>query len=204
MFKIGITGSIASGKSRVSKIFKDNGIPVVSSDDIVSSLRAPGNVIWQEIRTRWPGKYIGKDRKIDTDGLRNKILKDLDFKKKIESIIHPLVRAEIEKIFLVWQKERLSVAAAEVPLLFEVGWEDIFDIIITTYAPRDLIIERIIKKLNSDRKKARKWLSMQMDQEEKKERADYTVDTSKDIKKTEKDIKKIIKRIKGEKKHENF
>jgi dephospho-CoA kinase len=204
MIKIGITGSMGSGKSAVSKIFTDIGVPVVSADDIVNSLRSPGNVVWQQVRSAWPGKYIKNDREIDTGKLKEDILKDSDFKKKLEDIIHPLVRTEIEKIFSVWESEGISPAAAEVPLLFEAGWENIFDIIVSAYASRDILIERIKKKLNSDKKEALLWLSMQLDQEEKKRRADYTVDTGKDIKKTKVDIEKIIKRIKEREKYENF
>lgn len=199
MIRIAVTGTIGSGKSTVSKILSDSGVPVVSADDIVSSLRSPGNIVWQEIRKRWPGKYIGAGRKVDISKLRADTLNNPDFREELEGIIHPLVKSETEKILSVWEKEGLQLGAAEVPLLYEAGWEDIFDVVITTWAPQKILIKRVNKKFNTDRDESLKWLSLQLDQNEKKERSDYTVNTAGKIKKTRKDIKKIIKKIKEKK-----
>ncbi|MFW6172163.1 MAG: dephospho-CoA kinase [Elusimicrobiota bacterium] len=198
MLRIGITGNIGAGKTTVLEILKKMDIPVVSSDDLVRSFQKQGNVLWQEIKKEWDQKYIRENGNINREKMRESLLNEPDFKQKIEEITHPLVHQEIKKIFNVWEKEGNKIAAAEVPLLYEAGWQDVFDKTILIWAPDELRIKRIMEERNLSKKDAKKWLGLQSSQQEKKGKADYVLNTQERVEDTEKKIKKILENIKEE------
>ena len=150
---VGVTGKIASGKSTVLEVFKDNGYPVISSDEIVKDLYQKeeiANKIEKLLKIKFPGSTV------DKTVLRNHLLVNTKDKKKLERFIHPLVRKEIES-FLTRKKSPIRVV--EVPLLFESKMDDLFDNIIVIDIPNDkqekLLEERnpalavLLKELNS-------------------------------------------------------
>ncbi|MGM0441414.1 MAG: dephospho-CoA kinase [Elusimicrobiota bacterium] len=198
MLKIGLTGSIGSGKSTVSKMFEDQGISIVSSDEIVKSLQRPGNVLWRRIQQNWPGKFLKNERELDRKKLADRLLEDKKFRKEIEQMIHPVVKSEIKKIFKVWKGEGSKIAGAEVPLLFEAGWEEMFDYIVLTYAPGEVLLKRIEKNKSISQAKAKKWLNIQQDQKIKKKKSDIIIDTDKDKEIIFNKVKEIIGKINKE------
>ncbi len=186
---------MGSGKSTISDMFKKLNVPVVSSDEIVRSLQRPGNVIWQQIQKNWPGKFLNDKEEIDRKKMALKIREDKDFRNKVNQLIHPMVKSEIEKIFKVWAKEGEEVGGAEVPLLFEVGWQKMFDYIILIRAPREILLNRIVNSKGITKKEANKWLRIQLDQEKNKEVAHFVVDTEKNRKSVFKKVEEIIGKI---------
>ncbi len=122
------------------------------------------------------------------------------FKKELEEITHPLVKTEILKIFTIWKNEGKECAAAEVPLLFQAGWENIFNLIILTRTAPEIQTERIMNKRKISCVEAKKWITMQSDISIDAKKADIILDTSAPLKETEKEVKEIIRRIKEEEK----
>ncbi|MFH1416450.1 MAG: dephospho-CoA kinase [Elusimicrobiota bacterium] len=197
MLKVAITGNICTGKTSVSEIFRETGIPVVSCDELVRGLQNPGNVIWARIRQNWQDIYFNSDLTLNREKITSVILEDPGFKLRLEEISHPLVRQEVEKIFRVWEQEGIAIAACEVPLLYEAGWDILFDKVVLTYVAREVQVERIIEKKRVDLKTAEKWLNIQDPPEGKKARADLVIDTGTEIKETKIVVEKFIEELQG-------
>ena len=196
LLRIGITGNIATGKTEVSGILRGMGIPVVSADDMVRGMQEPGNVIWMLMREELSRDIFAEDGTLERERIVIRMIEDADFRIQLEHIIHPVVKQEIVKMFHVWELEKRDCAAAEVPLLFEAGWDDLFTNIIVTRAPRDIQISRIVDKRGIAADIAARWVDMQMGQDMKIRRADEVVDTDCDPGSLMDEMKKLIERLK--------
>lgn len=195
MLKIGITGNIATGKTTVTKIFEDMGIPVVSCDELVRSLQNPGNVLWMRIKQKWGDSYFKPDYTLDREKVAANLFENHEFRTQLQDLTHPLIKQELVKIFSIWKDEGKNIAAAEMPLLFEAGWENLFHKIILTCVSREIQIKRIVEKRNMDIQTAKKWINIQKDKDEKKHKVDIVIDTGGGIEETKSILEEFIKKI---------
>lgn len=178
MLKIGITGNIATGKTTVSNILKNIGVPVVSCDELVRSYQRPGNILWAKIKHKWGDVYLKEDCELDRQKIAVDMFDRQDFRKQLQEIIHPVIREEVTKIFRVWKSEKIDIAAVEAPLLFEAGWESMFDKIIFTYSSREIQLQRIQQEKKMNLELAEKFIDVQkINQQEKENRADLLLNT---------------------------
>jgi dephospho-CoA kinase len=117
MFIIGLTGGIGSGKSAATKILKEIGLKNIDLDQITHDLMKPGKIGYIEIKKEFGGKYIDINNAIDRKLLRNEIFSSLELKKRIESILHPIIFKECNKKLNKLKHEKYLVLV--IPLLFE-------------------------------------------------------------------------------------
>ena len=117
MFIIGLTGGIGSGKSAATKILKEIGLKNIDLDQITHDLMKPGNIGYIEIKKEFGEKYIDINNAIDRKLLRNEIFSSLELKKRIESILHPIIFKECNKKLNKLKHEKYLVLV--IPLLFE-------------------------------------------------------------------------------------
>ena len=117
MFIIGLTGGIGSGKSAATKILKEIGLKNIDLDQITHDLMMPGKIGYIEIKKEFGEKYIDINNAIDRKLLRNEIFSSLELKKRIESILHPIIFKECNKKLNKLKHEKYLVLV--IPLLFE-------------------------------------------------------------------------------------
>ncbi len=194
MLIIGLTGSIGMGKSTAAKRLKEHNIPVLDTDKVVHDLYAGDAAV--QIEHAFPGTVFNGtvDRKI----LSQKVLGKPDELKKLEGIIHPLVRREEVKFLEENLINGHNVVVLEVPLLFETGMDELVDLTIVVHAPENIRDERVLQRPGMTRKKLKSIVSRQLPDKEKIAKADYVVDTSGDIEKSWRQIDNIIESL-GEK-----
>ena len=149
MLKIAITGNIASGKSEVEKIIAQH-FPVYDADKIAH-------------------KFLGN---VDRRALGEKVFSDPVARKKLEEYIHPKVKNEILKIFSESQDKCVFVS---IPLLFETGFDKLFDKIIFVQCDDKLRLERLMKRNNFTEEQALKRMNAQMPQDEKINKSDFVI-----------------------------
>ena len=149
MLKIAITGNIASGKSEVEKIIAQN-FPVFDADKIAH-------------------KFLGN---VDRRALGEKVFSDPVARKKLEEYIHPKVKDEILKIFCESQEKCVFVS---IPLLFETGFDKLFDKIIFVQCDDKLRLERLMKRNNFTKEQALKRMNAQMPQDDKINKSDFVI-----------------------------
>lgn len=174
MFVIGLTGSVAMGKSTTAQFFRDAGVPVHDADAVVHRLYEGEAVA--PIEAAFPGTAV--DGRIDRGRLAARVLDDPQALKRLEAIVHPLVR-EAETAFLREAERRgEKVVVLDIPLLLETGGDRRVDAIVVVSAPGELQRARVLERPGMTPEKLDTLLARQMADAEKRQRADFVVDTS--------------------------
>jgi dephospho-CoA kinase len=195
---LGLTGSIGMGKSTTARMFSEAGVPVHDSDETVHRLYA-GKAA-PLIEEEFPGTVV--DGVVDRAKLAAAILGDTGALKtgalkKVEAIVHPLVR-EDEKTFLAEQRKAgACLVVLDIPLLFEVKAADRVDKVVVVTAPSGIQRERVLARPGMSEEKFRAILAKQMPDEEKRRLADYVIDTGAGMEAAEKAVRSIIGDLTG-------
>ncbi|UTS91310.1 dephospho-CoA kinase [Rhizobium anhuiense] len=192
MLKIGLTGSIGMGKSTASKLFADAGIPVNDSDAVVHDLYA-GEAA-PLVDAAFPGTM--KDGAVDRHELGRQLALDPDGFKRLEAIVHPLVRKR-EMEFLAQQGAAgADMVLLDIPLLFETGAEERVDVIVVVSTDPQIQRQRVLARPDMTEEKLSMILSRQTPDAEKRRRADYLIDTSHSIAETRERVLEIVADLK--------
>ena len=199
MFIIGLTGGIGSGKSAAAKILKELGLKIIDLDQITHELMKPGELGYIEIKKEFGEKYIDTKGAIDRKLLREEIFSSFDLKKRIESILHPIIFEECNKQLNLLKHEKYIVLV--IPLLFETkNYISLIDESLLIDCDLETQIERVIKRDNVSKALANRIIKNQMNRQEKKLLADKVILNDGNINhlKTQLDIyyKKLLKDIK--------
>jgi dephospho-CoA kinase len=188
MIKIALTGSIGMGKSTVAAMFAEAGIPVFDADSEVRRMQGYGGSLVEPIDLRFPGTMF--DGAIDRDVLAARVLADRDELAALEFIVHPAV-AEARERFI--QANRgASALLFEIPLLFETRGESAFDKVIVVSAPVAVQRERVMGRQGMTPSKLDLMLARQLPDEQKKDRADFVIDTSGSLDETRAQVSTIL------------
>jgi dephospho-CoA kinase len=172
---LGLTGSIGMGKSTAAAALRQMGIPVHDADASVHRLMSHGGAAVGYIEAAFPGTALGGA--IDRKELGRRVYADPGELKRLESILHPMVR-EQERIFLrTARARRHPVVVLDIPLLFETGGEKRCDAVIVVTAPKFLQDQRVLKRPGMSRQRLDEIVSKQMPDAEKRRRADFVVQT---------------------------
>lgn len=195
MLLIGLTGSIGMGKSETAKMFRELGVPVYDADAAVHKLYDRGGKAVEPIRAAFPSAVI--DDAVDRKALSRCVLGLPDEMKKLEAIVHPLVgEAQIE--FL---KENMSqgheMAVLDIPLLYETGGETRVDVVVVVSAPYDIQKTRVLARPDMDEAKFAAIHAKQIPDAEKRERADFIVESDKGLDHAREQVSAIVDALKG-------
>jgi len=205
-YKLGLTGSIGTGKSTVSKMFREKlNVPVYDSDESVHELYDVNGDAVKPIRELFGEDVLDANTggmSIDRKRLGEKVLGRPEEMAKLEAIVHPLVE-EKRKRFV--EAQRAAEAAADVlvfdvPLLFEKKLENTVDGILVVSCSPETQRERVMNRTEGAKmslEKFEKVREMQMQDDEKRKRATWVVDTEKSLEETERDIERIMKEIRS-------
>lgn len=177
MFVLGLTGSIGMGKSTTARLFAEAGVPVHESDAAVHQLYE-GEAV-PAIAAAFPGTVV--DGKVDRDKLAARVLGDPVALRRLESIVHPLVRAAADRFLSEAQASGAEIAVLDIPLLFETSGEDRVDAVVVVTAPPELQRERALQRPGMTVEKFQAIVAKQMPDVEKRKRADFVVDTSRGL-----------------------
>ena len=219
-YKLGLTGSIGSGKSTVAKMFKEQlQVPVFDSDAAVHELYEEGEAV-TKIRAIFGDDVVDSETKssIDRKRLGEKVVGVPEEMAKLEAIVHPLVeekrrrfveecvrsrrRKEEEETSAEDAADETDVLVFDVPLLFEKQLENTVDGILVVSCSSETQRERVMNRTVGARMslvKFEKIREMQMPDEEKRKRATWVVDTEKSLEETERDIERIVDEIRSSK-----
>jgi len=188
MMSIALTGSIGMGKSTVARMFHSAGIPVFDADSVVRDLQGHNGALLEAIGARFPGTVRGGI--LDRDELARAVFSDADELAALEAIVHPAVRAAREAFFN--QNRDAPALLFEIPLLFETGQEAEFDKVIVVSAPANVQRTRALQRAGMTAEKLEAILHRQLPDKDKRERADYVVDTGADLSTTQSQVDEII------------
>ncbi len=190
---LGLTGSIGMGKSAVAAMFVDEGVPVFDADATVHDLQKAGGALVPAIEAAFPGT-TGPDG-VDRQKLGAAVFGDRDRLALLESIIHPAV-AECRKAFLASYQDA-DMILFDIPLLFEKGGQAGVDTVVVVSAPARVQRQRVLARANMTPDKFEHILALQMDDADKRARADHVIDTGKDINETRADVHSLVKMLRA-------
>ncbi|WP_244154236.1 dephospho-CoA kinase [Desulfospira joergensenii] len=191
IIKIGVTGSAGSGKSLVCGIFKDLGLVTLDCDQIARQVTEPGQKAYTKILELFGRDMVLEDKRLDRPRLRNIMVARPDLRKGLEALLHPIILDELFSQMEAAQYPREPACAAEVPLLFELGLEHLFDAVVTVAGDEGDLTARIARRDGVSRADAAGILELQMTQSEKIRRSDYVVEN----RGTPEELKNLVKKV---------
>ena len=193
MISIAITGGIGSGKTFVSNLLQERGIPIYNADDEAKRLMLSDEGIRQDLIALL-GEDVYVDGGLNKPLLASYLFADAGNAARINRIVHPRVKND----FLRWLDGHCDkeIAGLECAILFEAGFEDTVDAVVMVYAPESLRIERAMKRDNATEQQIRARIAAQMNDEEKRRRAGFVICTDGNIP-VEEQIETLLSQIKA-------
>ena len=174
MLILGLTGSIGMGKSTTAKLFTEAGVPVYDADATVHRIyegeAAPA------IEAAFPGTTV--NGRVDRARLSERVMHDPAAIRRLEQIVHPMLRSHHQKFLEEAEKSGAPVAVMDVPLLYETGGETRVDAVVVVTTSPEVQRERILARENMTGEKLDAILARQLPDAEKRNRAVFVVDTS--------------------------
>ena len=185
------------GKSATSAMFRELGVPVLDSDHVVHLLYAPGGAAVPLVEAAFPGVVIAAA--INRPLLSKQVVGNPTALKRLESIVHPLVQLEKKKFI---QTAAAAVTTTplvllDIPLLYETQAETQCDAVVVVSAPASLQQQRVLAREGMTLEKLNAILQRQLPDEEKRQRADYVIDTSVSLEETRKCVVALVEELKG-------
>ncbi len=193
---VGLTGGIASGKSTISKMFKDENIPVIETDSISHALLKKDAEIFDAIVETFGEAVLTPSKAINRNVLGKMIFKDPKKREALNKIVHPKVKKRVHQEIDHFKKLDEAIIVVDVPLLFEVSFDQLMDKTVVVYAKKSDQIERLMSREGIDEAYAKQKIKAQMPLSKKKELADFCIDNSKSILETRKSFIRVLNKLK--------
>ncbi|TPK88575.1 dephospho-CoA kinase [Mesorhizobium sp. B2-4-17] len=195
MIVLGLTGSIGMGKSTTARMFAEAGVPVHDSDETVHRLYA-GKAA-PLVEAAFPGTTSAGG--VDRAKLAARVLGDAAALKRLEAIIHPLVRADADTFLAKHRNAGESIAVLDIPLLFETGGRNRVDKVVVVTAPAEIQRQRVLARPGMTEEKLASILAKQVPAAEKRDMADFVIDTGQGLDAARAAVAAIIAELSGDK-----
>lgn len=194
-FVLGLTGSIAMGKSTASNHFRAFGVPVFDADAAVHQLFVRGGAAVAPVIEAFP-ECEGESGAVDRKRLGQKVFNDPEALKRLERIVHPLVR-EVQRHFLTHQAaDRRPLVVMDIPLLYETNGDKLMDAVAVVSAPAFLQAQRVLRRPGMTKERLAAILARQMPDRMKRKRADFVIPTGLGKRMSMAAVEEIIRDIK--------
>lgn len=198
ILKIGVTGSAGSGKSSVCQGFEILGLVTFDCDLIARQVVEPGQKAYEGVVSCFGPDVVKQDKTLDRARLRNIMVNRPDLRRQLEALLHPLIIAQMVLLMETAVYDREPACAVEVPLLFELGMADKFDVTVVVVATQETLVARISKRDKVSTESASKMLALQMAQEKKIKQADYVIENKGNPGELFESVEKVYTKIKKE------
>jgi dephospho-CoA kinase len=193
MIVLGLTGSIGMGKSTTAKMFSDFGVPVHDSDEAVHRLyRGKAAPL---VEAAFPGTTAGG--MVDRSKLAQRVLSDPAALKRLEGLVHPLVRADATAFLKRHHAAGAPLAVVDIPLLFETGGQERVDQVVVVTAEPEVQRDRVLSRPGMTKEKFLNILAKQVPDEEKRRQADFVIDTGLGMEAARQAVADIIEELTG-------
>jgi dephospho-CoA kinase len=194
MIILGLTGSIGMGKSTTALMFAEAGVPVHDSDETVHRLYSGAAA--PLVEAAFPGTM--KDGSVDRTELAKRVLGKPEALARLESIIHPLVRADADAFLARHRAGDEPLAVLDIPLLFETGGRGRVDKVVVVTADPDIQRQRVLARPGMTEEKFEAILAKQVPDAEKRRQADYVIDSGLGMESARRSVAAIIAELGGE------
>jgi dephospho-CoA kinase len=198
VLKVALTGGIATGKSYIARLLVGAGVAFIDADVLARQELAPGTSGLAAVRTRFGDEVMTADGSLDRKRLADIIFRDEAARRELEAIVHPAVIEAIQQFFRTACGPDMPVAVADVPLLYEGGFEHAFDRVIVAACPREMQIARVMARDRATREAAERRVAAQLPIEEKVRRAHYVIRTDRSFAETDRQVAETLEKLRQE------
>ena len=181
MLRVGLTGGIASGKSRVAEMFAALGVPIVDTDEIAREVVAPGTAGLAAVRAAFGAAILAEGGSLNRGKLRELVFDDGSARRRLEAILHPLIRAATLARLSMLEATYVIVV---VPLLLETDFAALVDRVLVVDCPPETQLERVMRRDSVSRPRAESIVSAQLDRKARLDAADDVIDNSRTLEHT--------------------
>ena len=198
MLKVGLTGGIASGKSHVDQILKELGCHVFDADQIARDVVLPDKEGYEKVVAEFGSEILQEDGLIDRAKLGSIVFGDESKRRKLNTILHPIIIAEQDRALRsVEEADPKGIAVIDASLMLETGSYKRFDKIVVVYCDGEVQIQRLMHRNKYSREEAEARVASQMPSEEKFKYADYLIDTSGTFEQTREQVVKLFEQLRS-------
>jgi len=186
---VGVTGSIATGKSTVASMLEEKGAPIIDFDVLARLVVEPDEPAWHDIVAFFGEQILQEDRALDRKRLSDIVFSDMVKRKKLESFIHPRIQDKfILQLTEITEKDPEAIIQVVIPLLIELNLQYLFDKLLVVHIPQEIQVKRLTKRDGITEAEALNILQSQISIDEKVGYADYVIHNEKTIAETQKQV----------------
>lgn len=194
---VGLTGGVGSGKSTVAGMLRELGAEVIDADEAAHAVYEPGTRGFDAVVREFGNEYV-RDGRIDRARLGELVFMDPDALRRLNAIVHPLVREWMADRTVEAVERGAHVVVQDVPLLFENGLEPLFSSVVLVYVPEAMQVQRLVGGRGFTEERARAVMAAQMPIEEKRRRATHVIDNSGPREETRAQVEELWKRLQAD------
>jgi dephospho-CoA kinase len=197
MLIVGLTGGVASGKTAISQILKEEGAYLIDADQIARELVQPHTATWNELIKVFGKEILQEDGSIHRKRLAAKVFSDPEQRNLLNQILHPRIKMEMNKgVKEIGQKDPDAIVVIDAALLIELGDHREMDKVIVVTSTEKQQIERLKKRDGVDQEEAQRVLSSQMPLEGKMKVADFVIQNEGSFEETRRRVKEVFQELK--------
>lgn len=191
---IGLTGSIASGKSTVSSMLKEKGFPIVDADKIARLVVEPGTPVIKKICQNFGAEVLHEDGSLNREELGKRIFGNVEERDKLNAIIHPAIRSEMIRQKEEWISNGATTVIMDIPLLFESKLQSFVDKILVVSVTPEIQKERLMARNDFTEQEATDRINSQLPMTIKEASSDAVIYNNGTIEETRKQLQEILKK----------
>jgi len=192
---VGLTGGIACGKTVIRQRFEAQGVPTLDADRVVHGLFTPGTEVTQAVGARFGANVLAADGSVDRKALGALVFQDAAARESLEAIVHPKVFEAIETFLDNSRHQSAAIAVVDAALMVETTSYERYDRIVVAYCPSEVQQQRLMTRDGLSREQAQRRIDAQMPVEEKRDLADYVIDTSGTLEQTLQQTDKVLEQL---------
>ncbi|MFS0574886.1 dephospho-CoA kinase [Sporosarcina sp. 179-K 3D1 HS] len=191
---IGLTGSIASGKSTVATMLKQKGFPIVDADEIARLVVEPGSEVMEEIERQFGRSVLHADGSLNREKMGEQVFGNEEARKKLNGIIHPAIRKEMQRQKDEWLAKGANTVILDIPLLFESKLQSYVDKILVVSVTPDIQKARLMERNSLSEQEAEARIQSQLPIVEKEQGADAVLHNNGTKEETERQLDEVLKK----------
>ncbi|WP_289137397.1 dephospho-CoA kinase [uncultured Brevibacillus sp.] len=195
---LGLTGGIATGKSTVTAMLRERGIPVIDADQIAREVVEQGKPAYEAIVRHFGRDILLEDGQLDRKKLGEVVFSDEAERQKLNAIVHPEVRRVMRQEAEAAEENGAPIVFMDIPLLYESKLQYLVEKIVVVYAPSDMQLARMMERDELDEEQAKKRLRAQFPIDQKKLEADFLIDNSQSREETQRQVEELLTVIRSE------
>lgn len=194
---LGVTGSIATGKSTVAGMLEELGAPIIDFDVLAREVVVPGEPAWKDIIAFFGKQVLNDDETINRKALSDIVFADLEKRKKLESFTHPRIEERfIAQLQKITENDPNAIIQVVIPLLIEINLQYLFHKLIVVYTPQEIQVKRLVERDSITEEEALNILKSQISVEEKRSYADYLIHNDRSIEDTRRQVEELWETLK--------